>query len=48
MKNKGINMSDDIFDFGFTIVDEDELDAVQEAQTAPMKILQLLANSKNV
>ncbi len=27
-------MSDDIFDFGFTIVDEDELDAVQEAQTA--------------
>jgi len=34
MKNKGINMSDDIFDFGFTIVDEDELDAVQEAQTA--------------
>jgi len=27
-------MSDNIFDFGFTIVDEDELDAVQEAQTA--------------
>lgn len=26
-------MSDDIFDFGFTIVDEDELDAVQQAQT---------------
>jgi hypothetical protein len=26
-------MSDDIFDFGFTIVDEEELDAVQQAQT---------------
>jgi hypothetical protein len=26
-------MSDDIFDFGFTIVDEHELDAVQDAQT---------------
>ena len=24
-------MADDIFDFGFTIVDEDELDTVQEA-----------------
>jgi hypothetical protein len=29
MKYKGINMSDDLFDFGFTIVDEDELEAVQ-------------------
>lgn len=26
-------MSDDIFDFGFTAVDEDELSAVQEAKT---------------
>jgi|TARA_R100000231_G_C5326085_1_gene164882 phage-related tail protein len=26
-------MSDDIFDFGFTAVDEDELNAVQEAKT---------------
>jgi hypothetical protein len=26
-------MSDDIFDFGFTAVDEDELTAVQEAKT---------------
>lgn len=26
-------MSDDIFDFGFTLVTEDELDAVQEAST---------------
>jgi len=25
-------MSDDIFDFGFTAVDEDELEAVQQAQ----------------
>lgn len=25
-------MSDDIFDFGFTTVDEDELEAVQQAQ----------------
>jgi len=25
-------MTDDIFDFGFTIVDEDELEAVQQAQ----------------
>ena len=24
-------MADDLFDFGFTLVDEDELDAVQEA-----------------
>ena len=34
MQNKGINMSDELFDFGFTIVDEDELEAVQDAQTA--------------
>ena len=27
-------MSEELFDFGFTIVDEDELEAVQEAQTA--------------
>jgi hypothetical protein len=27
-------MSDDIFDFGFTVVDEDELQAVQDAQKA--------------
>lgn len=27
-------MSDELFDFGFTIVDEDELEAVQDAQTA--------------
>ena len=26
-------MNDDIFDFGFTAVDEDELSAVQEAKT---------------
>lgn len=26
-------MVDDIFDFGFTAVDEDELEAVQQAQT---------------
>lgn len=26
-------MSDDIFDFGFTAVDEDELEAVQQAQS---------------
>jgi len=26
-----INMADDLFDFGFTLVDEDELDAVQTA-----------------
>lgn len=26
-------MTDDIFDFGFTAVDEDELSAVQEAKT---------------
>jgi len=26
-------MSDDLFDFGFTIVDADELDAVQEAKS---------------
>ncbi len=31
MQNKGINMSDELFDFGFTIVDEDELEAVQQA-----------------
>ena len=28
----GINMSDELFDFGFTLVDENELEAVQEAQ----------------
>ena len=30
---RGINsiMADDLFDFGFTLVDEDELDAVQTA-----------------
>ena len=27
-------MSDDFFDFGFTAVDEDELQAVQDAQKA--------------
>ena len=26
-------MTDDIFDFGFTAVDENELEAVQQAQT---------------
>ena len=26
-----INMADDLFDFGFTLVDENELDAVQQA-----------------
>ena len=31
MHSKGINMSDELFDFGFTIVDEDELEVVQQA-----------------
>jgi hypothetical protein len=30
----GENMSDDFFDFGFTAVDESELQAVQDAQKA--------------
>tara|TARA_B100000131_G_scaffold291803_1_gene305664 strand:- start:2228 stop:2491 length:264 start_codon:yes stop_codon:yes gene_type:complete len=31
-------MSDDIFDFGFTAVDENELEAVQKATTAATQI----------
>jgi hypothetical protein len=31
MQKKVINMSDDLFDFGFTIVDENELEVVQQA-----------------
>jgi len=31
-------MSDDIFDFGFTAVDEDELSAVQEAKSTLTKV----------
>jgi hypothetical protein len=31
-------MTDDIFDFGFTAVDENELEAVQQATTAAWKI----------
>ena len=31
-------MSDDIFDFGFTAVDESELEAVQQATTAATQI----------
>tara|TARA_Y100000389_G_scaffold54036_1_gene49895 strand:- start:24875 stop:25141 length:267 start_codon:yes stop_codon:yes gene_type:complete len=31
-------MTDDIFDFGFTAVDESELEAVQKATTAACKI----------
>jgi transposase len=32
MHTGGENMSDDFFDFGFTAVDESELQAVQDAQ----------------
>lgn len=31
-------MTDDIFDFGFTAVDENELEAVQQAQTTVQQV----------
>jgi hypothetical protein len=39
-------MSDDIFDFGFTAVDEDELSAVQEAKTTLTEVSSTAATTQ--
>ena len=40
-------MSEEIFDFGFTLVDEDELDTVQEIEKRYQKLLRLTESTQD-